>query len=567
MEAWARWYDLAKMPELPAREFIGWTIGEILIWLLPGSRWHIGSITVHHRRNVRWAGGANRLECLREVERIFNAEIAWDTRERRISVVPAGGMNRGLFFLRGKNLRSLEMENNFSDTVHRLYPRGRRGVSIAAANAGVPFIEIASPHDPPPSAVLTAEEFGDPAELLAYAQAVFVAMHTPKISYACGVVDVSTLPGSIEAAVQLGDVVTVSDDDAGINIQARVVKLRYNVAEPEVSEVEIATTQPDLSDFFSRMETAIQKISDDVVLALPVVGADAHGLNPEFIKFYPNVCRNSGFEVFGSDMRPASWNTTGVSSPDARFDSTVSLRLAPGQFAEQIAPGLPDPAWWSAHQTRVSFRIKGGPVRVSVVQGAAAVPLWRWEVVATRDTQVHTTAPHILTFSGATDWFDGFRTFAAVPTVVGGPIRLRFENSGTVDVFIDAVTIEADWTGRHPSFYTPGPVSTPVVVPLVINARTASYTLTLSDADGVLITMDGAAAMTLTVPTAATVPFRIGTQILVKQLGAGQVTITPATGVTLRSAGGELKCRVAFSVAGLILVSPNIWSVMGDVAV
>ncbi len=79
--------------------------------------------------------------------------------------------------------------------------------------------------------------------------------------------------------------------------------------------------------------------------------------------------------------------------------------------------------------------------------------------------------------------------------------------------------------------------------------------------------MNAAAALTLTVPTAATVPFRIGTQILVKQLGAGQVTITGAAGVTLQSAGNALRCRAAFSVAGLILVAPNTWSVMGDVAV
>ncbi|MBT9156634.1 MAG: hypothetical protein DDT37_01622 [Firmicutes bacterium] len=565
VEAWARWYDLAKMPELPVREFIGQTIGEILVWLLPGSHWHVGSIAVHHRRNLRWAGGADRLGCLREVERIFTAEIVWDTRERRISVIPAGGTNRGLFFLRGKNLRSLGMENDFSDTVHRLYPRGRKGVSIAAANAGVPFIEIASPMVPPPSAVLTAEEFGDPAELLAYAQAVFTAMHTPKINYACGVLDISTLPDSIETAVQLGDIVTISDEDAGIDVQARVVRLRYNVTQPEISEVEVATTQPNLSDFFSRTGAAIQKISDDVVLADPVVAADAHGLNPEFIKFFPNVCRNSGFEIFGSDMRPASWDTTGVSSPASRFDSTVSLRLAPGQFAEQIAPGLPDPAWWPTHETRISFRANGGSVRVSVMQGGAAVPLWRWEIIAARDTRVHTAAPHSLHFPSTMGWYAGFRTFAAVPAVAGGPIRLRFENDGTANVFIDAVTIEADWTGRHPSFYTPGPASTPVVAPLTINARTTSYTLLITDADGVLVTMDSATAITLTVPAAAAVPFQIGTQILVKQLGTGQVTIAPATGVTLRSADGALRCRAAFSVAGLILMSPNTWSVMGDV--
>lgn len=247
VEAWALWYDLAKMPELPAQDWIGATASDILAWLLPGSGWTAGTITVTVRRNLAWAGGCNRLEALRAMERVFNAEIEWDTVARTVSVVPAGGADAGLFFLRGKNLRRMEVETNIADMVHRLYPRGHKGLTIAAVNNGIPYLEVPSLYDPPPSAVLVAEEFTDPQDLKEYAEAVFATMNIPRVSYACGVVDISALPGREEALLRVGDVVTAYDEEAGVEVKTRVVRMRYSVEEPWNSEIELSTERKDLT--------------------------------------------------------------------------------------------------------------------------------------------------------------------------------------------------------------------------------------------------------------------------------------------------------------------------------
>ena len=103
---------------------------------------------------------------------------------------------------------------------------------------------------------------------------------------------------------------------------------------------------------------------------------------------------------------------------------------------------------------------------------------------------------------------------------------------------------------------------------LAINEQTGtSYTLVLTDGNGVLVDMNRATAQTLTVPTNASVAFGIGTQLLIRQKGAGQVTIAPATGVTLQSADGELKLRKQYSIAGLIKLAADTWAVFGDVVV
>jgi hypothetical protein len=99
---------------------------------------------------------------------------------------------------------------------------------------------------------------------------------------------------------------------------------------------------------------------------------------------------------------------------------------------------------------------------------------------------------------------------------------------------------------------------------LSINEQSDSYTLVLGD-DGKLIDMAKGTAQTLTVPKNSAVAFPTGTQILIRQKGAGQVTIAPVDGdVTLNSAGPALKTVDQYSVAGLIKVAENVWAVFGD---
>jgi hypothetical protein len=94
------------------------------------------------------------------------------------------------------------------------------------------------------------------------------------------------------------------------------------------------------------------------------------------------------------------------------------------------------------------------------------------------------------------------------------------------------------------------------------NARTASYVLVLSD-QSKIVEMGVASGNTLTVPTNTSVPFPVGTSIIVIQTGAGQTTITPSGGVTINGTPG-LKLRTQWSSATLIKRATDTWFAMGD---
>lgn len=95
-----------------------------------------------------------------------------------------------------------------------------------------------------------------------------------------------------------------------------------------------------------------------------------------------------------------------------------------------------------------------------------------------------------------------------------------------------------------------------------VNAQTGtSYTLVLADA-GKFVTMTNAAASTLTVPPNSSVAFPGGTVIEGAQLGAGQVTLTPGSGVTINGTPG-LKIAAQYGTFGLLKTATDTWLAYG----
>lgn len=118
---------------------------------------------------------------------------------------------------------------------------------------------------------------------------------------------------------------------------------------------------------------------------------------------------------------------------------------------------------------------------------------------------------------------------------------------------------------QPPGSVTPADIRTMVdsLAGLINSVKTTSYVAVLADA-GTCIEMNSATAVTFTLPGNATVAYDIGTVMEVCQLGAGQVTITPSSGVTLRSQTGSLTTRTQYSSVSLRKRAADEWVVSGD---
>ena len=97
---------------------------------------------------------------------------------------------------------------------------------------------------------------------------------------------------------------------------------------------------------------------------------------------------------------------------------------------------------------------------------------------------------------------------------------------------------------------------------VTFNAQTGTtYTLIAADANNKIVTLNNAAAITLTVPNGV---FTTGQQINLQQLGAGQVTVA-SDGTTVITGTGT-KLRTQYSAATLVCTSSNNFTLIGDIS-
>jgi hypothetical protein len=108
----------------------------------------------------------------------------------------------------------------------------------------------------------------------------------------------------------------------------------------------------------------------------------------------------------------------------------------------------------------------------------------------------------------------------------------------------------------------------PAVFNLIGPQYLASTTLQPTDVAS-LVKVNSSTATAITVPADGTAGYTFppGTQIVLTQLGVGQVTILGAAGVSILTEGGRNITKARYAVASLIKLSANSWLLSGNLTV
>jgi hypothetical protein len=97
------------------------------------------------------------------------------------------------------------------------------------------------------------------------------------------------------------------------------------------------------------------------------------------------------------------------------------------------------------------------------------------------------------------------------------------------------------------------------------NVQAASYVLAGTDL-GLAVEISSASSSTVTIPVSGSVPFPVGAVLWVVQIGAGQVAISGAGGVTVQSDGSLFHTAAQYAEVKLRQRLLNTWILTGGLA-
>jgi hypothetical protein len=227
------------------------------------------------------------------------------------------------------------------------------------------------------------------------------------------------------------------------------------------------------------------------------------------------------------------------------------------------AISLTRPSWFTGDLAVPVYVIitSGGTHYGSLLSASISV------VAPTLQVGIESLALGLVSQRGNTNAITGTNTFTQRQTFAAGTATINPFSFGASTVQLSAITPHAvEWDGSQMYVSNLSSERLPVATSKAqINAQTGTtYTIALADA-GYLITANNAGAIAVSIPTDATINFPIGTQILVMQLGLGQVTVAAVTpGTTAVNSKNGTKTSGQYAVISLIKVAANSWVVGGD---
>lgn len=148
---------------------------------------------------------------------------------------------------------------------------------------------------------------------------------------------------------------------------------------------------------------------------------------------------------------------------------------------------------------------------------------------------------------------------SGIPTAVAETGDVTIDSSG-VSSISSGVIVNADISSS-------ASIELGKLADVLINTKTANYTLALTDKNKIIEMNITATNNTVSVPTDASVDFPLGSQITVTQYGTGKtqiVAVSPGT-TSIRATPGQY-LRAQYSSATLIKRAANEWYLIGDLS-
>lgn len=232
-------YDLAYAGQIDAREYRQVTALQAMTDALDGTGWSIGTVNVATRRTYA-VEVTNPLELLRTVQSNHGGDLLFDSVARTVSLVTKPGRDVGVAFVYGRNLTESKRVVDTTSLVTRIYARNADGQTIASVNDGKAYVEDFTYTSEVREATYDFAAGTSPYTMLSMASATLANRAKPSYSYEFTVADLSWQTQQEVDRFDVGDVVTVVDDELGIREAQRIVAIEHDIVRPARTKITLS---------------------------------------------------------------------------------------------------------------------------------------------------------------------------------------------------------------------------------------------------------------------------------------------------------------------------------------
>lgn len=255
------YYDLARAAKLQTVVFDASKAKSAMTYALQNTNWNIGIIEINRAKSFE-SSVNNPLALLQLIADVYNGELVFHSVEKTVDLVGKTGSNRGMVFHYKKNMKSIERVASTTSLITRLYATGKDGMTFASLNGGLTYVEDFSYTDEILIGSLDCSNFTSASDMLSYAKLRVADYCMPNYSYKLSVINMQELADYKHEIYELGDVVRVVDEELGLDIQTRIVRVEKDILEPWNTVIELSTTIGTLS---INDDTTVQDTIDSVL--------------------------------------------------------------------------------------------------------------------------------------------------------------------------------------------------------------------------------------------------------------------------------------------------------------
>lgn len=223
---------------------------------LVGTGWRVAECTVDKKRSVGLQNVTSKV-VLQKLCTVFMCEMQVDSKAKTVSFKEKFGEDKGVYFLRGLNLRQLTLSSDTYDFYTRIIPVGKDNLKITSVNNGKEYIDNFQYSKKIIPYIWQDTSYEDAVTLMEDATEKLKDLSIPKKSYTVDVRDLAYR--SAEYSIleyKLGDTITLIDRKNGIRDKQRITKITEYPGNPDKNTCDIANTRETFDEIQSRLKEA-----------------------------------------------------------------------------------------------------------------------------------------------------------------------------------------------------------------------------------------------------------------------------------------------------------------------